>query len=91
MAPRAPTEYRELLHGLLQGSYTDITFHDVLFGSRLRLLFRLFQRRVCSEYMAFAGIVRRRITGKRADPYVNEASQLVDRPPHVGVVDQRVG
>ena len=51
MAPRAPTEYRELLHGLLQGSYTDITFHDVLFGSRLPLLFRLFQRRFCSVYM----------------------------------------
>ena len=30
MAPRAPTKYRGLLHGLLQGSYTDITFHDVL-------------------------------------------------------------
>ena len=86
MAPRAPTEYRELLHGLLQGSYTDITFHDVFLGSRLPLLFRLFQRRFCSVYMPFASIVRRRMTGKRADPYVNEASQLVDRPPHVGVV-----
>ena len=82
MAPRAPTEYRELLHGLLQGSYTDITFHEVLFGSRLPLLFRLFQRRFRSVYMALAGIVRRRITGKRADPYVNEASQLVGRQPH---------
>ena len=30
MAPRAPTKYRGLLHGLLQGSYTDIAFDGIL-------------------------------------------------------------
>jgi len=49
MAPTAPTKYRGLLHGLLQGSYTDITFHDVLVN-RATLAFSS-----CSHF-AFVGV-----------------------------------